>query len=107
MALELRDLGLMVAQEQHIAVYYRGQVVGEYLTDLVVNNVVIVELKAGDGSNYGGNRFTFLIRHEKFFLSNHIEFGEKCPNFGGKTASNRNLDAVGLSKHHLLGHPDF
>ena len=46
MALELRDLGLMVAQEQHIAVYYRGQVVGEYLTDLVVNNVVIVELKA-------------------------------------------------------------
>ena len=46
MALELRDLGLMVAQEQTIAVYYRGQVVGEYLTDLVVNNVVIVEFKA-------------------------------------------------------------
>ena len=46
MALELRDLGLTVAQEQCIVVYYRGQVVGEYFTDLVVNNVVIVELKA-------------------------------------------------------------
>ena len=46
LALELRQLGLLVEQQKQILVYYAGQVVGEYLADLVVNGVVIVELKA-------------------------------------------------------------
>ncbi|MBM4079623.1 MAG: GxxExxY protein [Planctomycetes bacterium] len=46
MAIELRRMGLQVAQQQPITVYYEGQVVGEYVADLVVGGVVIVELKA-------------------------------------------------------------
>ena len=46
LAIELRTLGLEVEQEQRIAVYYREQLVGEYFADLVVNDAVIVELKA-------------------------------------------------------------
>ena len=46
MALELRRMGLKVEQQAKIDVYYAGKVVGEYFADLVVDDVVIVELKA-------------------------------------------------------------
>jgi GxxExxY protein len=46
MVLELAKLGLQVEQQKQVTVYYDGQVVGEYCADLVVNDVVIVELKA-------------------------------------------------------------
>ena len=45
LVLELRKLGLKVEQQKRIMVYYDGQVVGEYLADIVVNGVVIIELK--------------------------------------------------------------
>ena len=46
MALELRRMGLQVVQQQRIAVYYGMETVGEYFADLVVEDKVIVELKA-------------------------------------------------------------
>ena len=46
LALELRAKGLQVQQQRPIQVHYRRQVVGEYFADLVVNELVIVELKA-------------------------------------------------------------
>ncbi len=46
LALELRKAGLKVTQQQEIAVYYAGETVGDYRADMVVNGVVILELKA-------------------------------------------------------------
>jgi len=46
LVIELRKLGLEVIPEARIVVYYDGEVVGEYLADLLVNGVVIVEIKA-------------------------------------------------------------
>ena len=46
LAIELRALGLKVEQQARIAVYYSGQVVGEYYADLLINDSVIIELKA-------------------------------------------------------------
>ena len=46
LAIELRKLGLEAIQEARIAVYYGGEVVGEYFADLLVDGAVIVELKA-------------------------------------------------------------
>ena len=46
MAHELRKDGLKVEQQSCIAVYYDGVVVGDYVADLVVNELVIVELKS-------------------------------------------------------------
>ncbi len=46
MALELRKLGVPVAIEFPIQVYYRGEIVGEYFADLVAADAVVVELKA-------------------------------------------------------------
>ncbi len=44
--IELRKLGLHVRQEVPIQVYYEGQVVGEYFADLLVEDRVIIEVKA-------------------------------------------------------------
>ena len=46
MVIELRKLGLSAIPEACINVYYDGELVGEYLADLVVADAVIVELKA-------------------------------------------------------------
>jgi len=46
MVYELQANKLTVVKQQKINVYYRGIVMGEYFADLVVNDKVIVELKA-------------------------------------------------------------
>jgi GxxExxY protein len=46
LAHELRKVGLLVSQQQNISVYYDRIIVGVYAADLLVENAVIVELKA-------------------------------------------------------------
>ncbi|MBI4557495.1 MAG: GxxExxY protein [Candidatus Hydrogenedentes bacterium] len=48
MKIELEQMGLAVQTQVPINVLYKGQVVGEYFADILVNNDVIVELKAAD-----------------------------------------------------------
>ena len=45
LALELRAAGLAVAQQHAVSVHYNGAVVGEYFADLLVEDVLLVELK--------------------------------------------------------------
>ena len=44
--IELEHRGLQVKHEFPIKVYYAGRLVGEYFADLVVNDLVILEIKA-------------------------------------------------------------
>ena len=46
MAIELNNAKLDVAQQKSINVLYDGKIVGEYIADLLVENSVLVELKA-------------------------------------------------------------
>ena len=46
MALELKKRGFLVSQQHPIEVFYDGTRVGVYYADLLINNQVIVELKA-------------------------------------------------------------
>jgi len=46
MAIALASLGLKVQQQAKIFVYFQKQIIGEYYADLLVEDVVIVELKA-------------------------------------------------------------
>ncbi len=46
--MELREMGLIVEKQKPISVRYEGKEVGEYYADLVVNECVIVELKAAE-----------------------------------------------------------
>jgi GxxExxY protein len=49
LAHELRKAGLAVQQQAGIAVTYDGVIVGDYVADLLVENKVLVELKAIKG----------------------------------------------------------
>ena len=46
MVITLRDKGLEVAQQVEIPVWFRGQQIGVFFADLMVEGLVIVELKA-------------------------------------------------------------
>ena len=46
MLIELRRLGLKAEKEFPIKIYYQDELVGEYFADLIVNDLIIVELKA-------------------------------------------------------------
>ena len=46
LAHELRKVGLRVEQQRNMQVHYDGVLVGEYIADLLVENTVVVELKA-------------------------------------------------------------
>ena len=51
MLIELARLGLSPQAQVPIKVYFRGQLVGDYIADIVVNGCVIVELKACETIN--------------------------------------------------------
>ena len=44
--IELKKAGLRAESQQPIKVYYEGEIVGEFVADLVVEDTVIVELKS-------------------------------------------------------------
>ena len=44
--IELKRMGLNIGTEVPITVYYEDEIVGQYLADLIVENKVILELKA-------------------------------------------------------------
>ena len=46
MYLELKSLGYKVEAQKQIKVYFKNQLVGEYYADLLIDDMVIVELKA-------------------------------------------------------------
>lgn len=46
--LELRSRGFEVEAQKQIKVHFKGAEVGEYYVDIVVNKVVILELKAAE-----------------------------------------------------------
>ena len=44
--IELQQIGLNVIQQYPIKVNYKGNIIGDYYADLIVENSVIIELKA-------------------------------------------------------------
>jgi GxxExxY protein len=48
LAIELRKLGMKVEQQAPIKVHYDDKLVGEYFADLLVERLVILELKAAE-----------------------------------------------------------
>ena len=49
MMVELRKLGVLAEQQKRIDVWYENCKVGEYFSDIVVENKIILELKAAEG----------------------------------------------------------
>ena len=64
MLIELKNAGLITAKQVAIDVYYEEQPVGNYYADLVVEDKIIIELKAGEG---------VLIEEHELQLINYLK----------------------------------
>ena len=78
LAVELKKIGLSVTQQESVKVYYDGVLVGDYFADIIVNGLVILELKAAES-----------LRNEHFAqLTNYLKATDKevglLLNFGKK-----------------------
>jgi GxxExxY protein len=75
---ELQNRGFKVEPQKAIDVYYQTQLVGKYKADLVVNDLIILELKAVD----------FLVEEHELQLINYLKATDKevglLLNFGMK-----------------------
>jgi GxxExxY protein len=78
LCIELQELKFRVSAQYPIKVYYSGQPVGEYYADIVVDDKVILELKAAER----------LIEDHKAQLLNYLKATDKevglLLNFGKK-----------------------
>ena len=64
--IELRSMGLFVEKQRRIKVFYESQEVGDYFADLIVDEKVIVELKASEA----------LCEEHEFQLINYLKATE-------------------------------
>ena len=85
MVIELKKMGCKVLQQKNIKVFYENEVVGEYYADLLVNDLVIVELKSLESLDK--NIESQLINYLK---ATEIEVGLLL-NFGKKAEFKRKI----------------
>ena len=90
MILELVATGLKVETEKPIAVYYEGKVIGTFETDLVVEEKVILELKAKESIHEAHEaQLVNYLRATEIEIGLLLNFGRK-PEFKRKYFSNKN-----------------
>lgn len=75
---ELKSRGFEVEAQRKITVYYKDLPVGDYFADIIVNNIIILELKACDHLT---EEFEYQIVN--YLRSTHCEVGLLL-NFGKK-----------------------
>ncbi|MDA3871832.1 MAG: GxxExxY protein [Candidatus Marinimicrobia bacterium] len=88
MIIELEKLGLNVISQKNIKVYYENIEVGSYFADLLVDNLVIIELKAVKSicEEHEAQLINYL-RATKVEVGLLLNFGKK-PDFKRKIFSN-------------------
>ena len=83
--LELKSRGFHVEAQKQIKVYYKNVAVGEYYADLIVNDLIILELKATE----------VIVKEFEFQLINYIRATEieigLLLNFGAKPEFRRRI----------------
>ena len=90
--IELKKIGLKVESQKPIKVHYDKQVIGDYYADLMVNDIVILELKAAE---------TLCEQHElqliNYLKATDIEVGLLL-NFGKKPEVKRKIFSNNFKK---------
>jgi GxxExxY protein len=78
LALRLRDCGLRAVQQKPISVFFDGTVVGEYFADVVVDDLILLELKAVDAltADHEAQLLNYL-RATKYEVGLLMNFGPK------------------------------
>ncbi|HEY8659740.1 MAG TPA: GxxExxY protein [Chitinophagaceae bacterium] len=92
--IELKNCGLESAKQIPIEVYYQGYPVGNYFADIIVNNKVIIEIKAGEGSLIEVHELQLInyLRATKIEVGLLLSFGRK-PEFKRKIFTNNHKNA--------------
>ena len=98
MEIDLRNRGLGVVTQAPVSVHYRGQRIGEYFVDLLVEEKVIVELKATEhlSRTHEGQLLNYL-KATPYEVGLLLNFGPK-PQISRKVYDNErkgNLSWVG------------
>lgn len=99
LVIELKRIGLTVAQQESVKVFYSGEQVGDYFADLVVDGLVILELKSAES-----------LRNEHFAqLTNYLKATDKevglLLNFGVRPEFKRII--LTNDKKQCLSHTDL
>ena len=83
--IELTAMGLYCKKQSQIKVYYKEQLVGEYFADIIVNESIIIELKAAEA----------LVEEHEYQLINYLKATEievgLLLNFGKEPVFKRKL----------------
>jgi GxxExxY protein len=83
--IELSKMGLAVIKQHPIKVYYERKQVGEYFADLLVQDLVIIELKASEG----------IVEEHEYQLLNYLKATDKevglLLNFGKRPEFKRKI----------------
>ena len=66
MAIELRKMGFDVKCQYPVHVYYDNKIIGEYYADIIVNDIVVIELKATNS----------ILEEHEFQLINYLKATE-------------------------------
>jgi GxxExxY protein len=79
MAIALRKMGCNVLQQQNIKVYYEDEEVGDYYADLLVDDLVIAELKAAESlrEEHEAQLINYL-KATKIEIGLLLNFGQKA-----------------------------
>ncbi len=83
LVLELRSLGLRVVAQKRLSVYYGDQIVGDYFADLIVEGLVILEIKAATALHEA-----FVAQLQNYLKATDVEVGLVL-NFGPEPAFKR------------------
>jgi len=85
MIIALTEKGFKVEPQKRIDVYFQNQIVGEYYADILVNDLIILELKAAEA----------LIEQHELQLINYLKATDKevglLLNFGKKPDFKRKI----------------
>ena len=79
MVIALREAGLKVAEEVPMPVIFHGQEVGVFVADLVVNDLLILELKAADEvTRAAETQLKHYLRSSSIEVGYVLAFGERA-----------------------------
>jgi GxxExxY protein len=87
MLIELKKQGLQAVQQEAIKVFYEGNLVGEYFADIVVNGIIILELKTVE--SFKEEHFKQLLN---YLIATKKELGLLL-NFGRKAEFKRIIES--------------
>ena len=81
LSIELVKFGFSISQQKNIPVYYDGQMVGDYFSDIIVNDLIILELKSAESlSNEHFAQLTNYLKATDKEVGLLLNFGKK-PDF--------------------------